>query len=186
MIPIPSNFRHPADRYAINWHPSYREKAVWKLRKLAAWVAEVTFGCAHRHVTRPFNDRQTCLDCGASRLYIYNTEMYFAGFTDTPIFKGRWKKGGPHRCHHPFGLRRASARNGGALMAKASINVKIDIGEVARRVLLSHTQQCLADLDEIASAVFKARCNLDRFRNECGLLDEVELVSSSPEKAVQG
>ena len=85
----------PADRYAFNWHPSYREKAVWKLRKFAAWVAEVTFGCAHRHVTLPYNDRQTCLDCGASRLYIYNTEMYLVGLTDTPIFKGRWKKAVP-------------------------------------------------------------------------------------------
>ena len=95
MISIPSEFRTPADRYAFNWHPSYREKAVWKLRKFAARVAEVTFGCSHSHLTRPLNDHQTCLDCGASRLYILNPEMYRVGLTDAPIFMGRWKKAVP-------------------------------------------------------------------------------------------
>jgi len=95
MNSLPSEFRTPADRYALNWRPSYSDKAVWRLRKFAARVAEVTFGCAHRHLAWPVNERQTCLDCGASRRYIFNTEMHLDGLTNTPIFKGRWKKAVP-------------------------------------------------------------------------------------------
>jgi hypothetical protein len=90
-IAIPS-VGTPAYRYALNWTPSYSQKLAWRLKKLAAWVAEVTFGCSHRHITLPFDDHQTCLDCGATRLYIFNTEMYLGGITDAPIFIGRWKK----------------------------------------------------------------------------------------------
>ena len=90
-IAIPS-VGTPAYRYALNWTPSYSQKLAWRLKKLAAWVAEVTFGCSHRHITLPFDEHQTCLDCGASRLYIFNTEMWLGGITDSPIFIGRWKK----------------------------------------------------------------------------------------------
>jgi hypothetical protein len=84
----------PAYRYALNWTPSYRDKAAWRLKKIAAWLYEVTLGYRHRHITLPFNDHQTCLDCGASRLYILNTEMYSTAGTPLPIFKGVWKKAG--------------------------------------------------------------------------------------------
>ena len=82
----------PAQKYARNWTPSYRQKLVWKLKKFTGWVAEVTFGFRHSNITIPLNDHQTCLDCGATRLYLYNTEMFFQGITDAPIFIGRWKK----------------------------------------------------------------------------------------------
>ncbi|MDR3750116.1 MAG: hypothetical protein P4K94_01385 [Terracidiphilus sp.] len=94
LIALPS-IGTPAQKYAANWTPSYREKLVWKLKKLAGRVAEVTFGCRHRNITLPFNDHQTCLDCGATRLYIYNTELYLDGVTDAPVFIGRWKKASP-------------------------------------------------------------------------------------------
>jgi hypothetical protein len=88
---IPSIGTH-AQKYATNWTPSYGQKLVWKLKKFAGRVAEVTFGCRHRHITLPFDDHQTCLDCGASRLYLLNPEFYLSGITDAPIFMGLWKK----------------------------------------------------------------------------------------------
>ncbi len=85
----------PAQTYATNWVPSYSQKLVWKLKKFAGQVAEVTFGCRHRNITLPFNDHQTCFDCGASRLYLFNPEFYLNGITYTPIFIGLWKKACP-------------------------------------------------------------------------------------------
>jgi len=90
-IAIPS-VGTPAQRYSTNWSPSYSQKLAWRLKKFAGWVAEVTFGCRHRNITIPINDHQTCLDCGATRLYLYTTEMFFQGITDAPVFIGRWKK----------------------------------------------------------------------------------------------
>jgi hypothetical protein len=85
----------PAQKYATNWTPSYSQQLLWKLKKFAGRVAEVTFGCRHRNITLPFNDHQTCLDCGASRLYLFNPEFYLNGITDAPIFMGLWKKSSP-------------------------------------------------------------------------------------------
>jgi hypothetical protein len=79
----------PAYRYALNWSPSYWEKTSWRLKKAAAWVSEVTFGCSHRHITLPYNDHQTCLDYGASRLYLFHADFEHA---QAGVFKGRWKK----------------------------------------------------------------------------------------------
>lgn len=95
----------PAQPFSTNWQPSYREKLLRRLKKLAGKVAEVTFGCHHRHITLPFNDRQTCLDCGRTRLYIFNTEMYLGGLTNAPIFIGCWRRPIPE----PRGERPGSA-----------------------------------------------------------------------------
>lgn len=70
-------------------------------------------------------------------------------------------------------------------MDQAFINVKIDIGEAARRVLIEYHRQRMADLEEINRAVAKASLNLDQFMRELGPLDEVKPVSSSSETAVQ-
>ncbi len=37
----------------------------------------------------PINDHQTCLDCGATRLYLFHTDFEHA---DAGIFIGKWKK----------------------------------------------------------------------------------------------
>ena len=81
----------PAYRWCQSWTPPYTQKIAWRLRKFCGWVAEVLFGCRHRHVTRPYQDRQTCLDCGAWRHYVLNPLN--EDFSPSEhIFIGRWKK----------------------------------------------------------------------------------------------
>lgn len=45
--------------------------------------------CLHRHTTLPFSNRQTCLDCGSSRLYLFHTDFEHA---DAGITTGPWKR----------------------------------------------------------------------------------------------
>lgn len=47
------------------------------------------FRCRHRRVTLPFNDHQTCLDCGSTRPYIFHSTFEFA---DAGIEIGPWRK----------------------------------------------------------------------------------------------
>lgn len=72
------------------------------------------------------------------------------------------------------------------MAGQACITIKVDIGEAARRVLISHYRQRKAELDEISAAVSKAQWALDEFMRQCGLPDEVKLVPASQEPAVQG
>lgn len=46
------------------------------------------FACRHHRLTLPYNDRQTCLDCGAKRIYRY---------TWNGVEKGAWGKDAPFR-----------------------------------------------------------------------------------------
>jgi len=39
--------------------------------RLADWI----FPCRHHNLSLPYNGRQRCLDCGASRLYIFNSDF---------------------------------------------------------------------------------------------------------------
>jgi hypothetical protein len=39
--------------------------------------------CRHRNTTRPYSNRQKCLDCGAGRIHV---------FTDSGISVGKWRK----------------------------------------------------------------------------------------------
>jgi hypothetical protein len=68
---------------------------------------------------------------------------------------------------------------------QACITIKVDIGEAARRVLISHYLQRKAELNEISAAVFKAQRALDEFMYQCGLPDEVKLVPANQDTAVQ-
>lgn len=45
--------------------------------------------CRHPRVTLPFNNRQTCLDCGSSRAYRFHANFEYA---DAGIFIGQWRK----------------------------------------------------------------------------------------------
>jgi hypothetical protein len=87
MDTLASSVRTPAYRQASNWSLKYLDLLTWRLKKLAAAITEVTFGCAHRHITCEFEGRQTCIDCGASRLYIHTR-----GLGVSKTFKGLWKK----------------------------------------------------------------------------------------------
>jgi hypothetical protein len=53
------------------------------------WPFRFAFGCRHSRPTLPFNNRQTCLDCGATRLYIYNSDFEHA---NAGIIIGKWRK----------------------------------------------------------------------------------------------
>ncbi len=53
------------------------------------WLLWPVIGCSHRNITLPYNDHQTCLDCGATRLYLFHTDFEHA---DAGIFIGKWKK----------------------------------------------------------------------------------------------
>jgi hypothetical protein len=68
---------------------------------------------------------------------------------------------------------------------KAYITVKIDIEEASRRVLIEHYRSHRNDLVKVIQAAMEAEAALDGFMRTCGLLDEVKLISASPEKAVQ-
>jgi hypothetical protein len=59
------------------------------LAAVLTWLLWPIIGCRHRHVTLPFNDRQTCLDCGSSRPYNFHTDFEHA---DAGIFIGEWRK----------------------------------------------------------------------------------------------
>jgi hypothetical protein len=98
MTRITPSVGNTAQNYSTNWSPSYSQKLIWRLKKFAGRVAEVTFGCHHRNLTLPYNDHQTCLDCGATRLYIFNPEPRLAGISTAKIFIGRWKKSSPDAC----------------------------------------------------------------------------------------
>ncbi len=53
------------------------------------WLLWPVIGCRHRNPSIPINDHQTCLDCGATRLYLFHTDFEHA---DAGIFIGKWKK----------------------------------------------------------------------------------------------
>ncbi len=59
------------------------------LNRLLSRVADLLFYCRHKHRTLPFNDRQHCLDCGSSRLYIFRSHFESA---DAGILIGKWRR----------------------------------------------------------------------------------------------
>lgn len=59
------------------------------LNWLLSRAADILFPCRHKNTTLPYNDRQHCLDCGASRLYIFHSDFEHA---DAGIFIGPWKR----------------------------------------------------------------------------------------------
>lgn len=74
------------------------EKGLFALfTAILTWILWPVIGCCHPRPTRPFNDRQTCLDCGSSRLYLFHIDFEHA---DAGIFIGPWKKVvGPESAH---------------------------------------------------------------------------------------
>ena len=64
---------------------------------------------------------------------------------------------------------------------KPYLTVKIDIGEAARRVLIEHARERLADLEKIQRAVAEAQEHVERFAWSVGILNEVKLVSPTDE-----
>jgi hypothetical protein len=87
MNTLASFVRTPAYRQASHWSPHYLDVVTWRLKKLIAAITGVTFGCAHCHTTCESEGRQSCIDCGASRLYIHTR-----GVGASKTFKGLWKK----------------------------------------------------------------------------------------------
>lgn len=79
-----------------------RPKILMGFRPLS-WLFDLFFGCRHKSVTLPFNDRQTCLDCGSSRLYLFDTDFEHA---NAGIFKGPWQSP-----QHPHNSARQVADN---------------------------------------------------------------------------
>jgi hypothetical protein len=77
-------------RAAYDTQPALKSIRRWQrqakvLRLIVAaltWPFRFAFGCRHPHPTLPYNDHQTCLDCGAARTYAY---------TPDGIFIGRWR-----------------------------------------------------------------------------------------------
>lgn len=59
------------------------------LEAAITWLLWPVIGCRHRNITLPYNDRQTCLDCGSSRLYLFHSDFEHA---DAGIFIGPWKR----------------------------------------------------------------------------------------------
>jgi hypothetical protein len=52
------------------------------------WLLWPVIGCRHRNISIPINNHQTCLDCGAARLYLFHTDFEHA---DAGIFIGKWR-----------------------------------------------------------------------------------------------
>jgi hypothetical protein len=89
MICLAFPVRTPAYRGDQNWTPPYHKKLAWRLKKVGQWAFDVLIGCHHKRVTLPYQDRQTCLDCGSWRHYVPNSSL---SKPDEPMFIGRWKK----------------------------------------------------------------------------------------------
>ena len=53
------------------------------------WLLWPIIGCRHPHTTLPFNDQQTCLDCGSTRPYRFHTNFEYA---NAGIRIGKWRK----------------------------------------------------------------------------------------------
>jgi hypothetical protein len=81
----------PAYRYALSWTPPYHKQIAWRIKIAGQWAINMLIGCRHRHITLPFQNRQTCLDCGAWRHYILDTLDADISLVK-PIFIGRWKR----------------------------------------------------------------------------------------------
>jgi hypothetical protein len=60
------------------------------LHSLMVRFADLAFPCRHKNFTRPFNNRQTCLDCGAWRTFEFNDD-FIHGHAGITI--GEWQKG---------------------------------------------------------------------------------------------
>lgn len=80
----------PADlnRRASNWIPPYRHRAYRAIKKRAAQVTRVLFGCSHCNVTPVTNQSQTCDDCHAWR------DVLAAKTVDgrfIPAYESRWR-----------------------------------------------------------------------------------------------
>ncbi len=83
------------------------------------------------------NERQTCLDCGATRLYFFDTDFAHA---DAGIFIGKWRK-------ENYAVRRQNAR---VLLRKAhNLNVKLNAHPFHEGMTL---EQFSAAIDETAVA----------------------------------
>jgi hypothetical protein len=76
-----SSFRAPAEM------PKKGLLAVFAA--VLTWLLWPVIGCRHPHTTLPFNDQQTCLDCGSTRPYHFHTDFEHA---DAGIFIGKWRK----------------------------------------------------------------------------------------------
>jgi hypothetical protein len=50
------------------------------------WPARL---CFHRHLGIPVNNRQNCMDCGATRLYLFHSDFEHA---DAGIVTGPWTR----------------------------------------------------------------------------------------------
>lgn len=73
--------RAPAETPKIGVWPAFAA--------VLTWLFWPVIGCRHRNLTLPYNDQQTCLDCGSSRLYLFHTDFEHA---DAGIFIGKWRK----------------------------------------------------------------------------------------------
>jgi hypothetical protein len=56
----------------------------WLLAALAA-VLRPFVGCKHGNTTLPYNEHQTCLECGATRQYVYMDHGVFMGLWRDPL-----------------------------------------------------------------------------------------------------
>ena len=66
-----------------------KEPRVSALNWLLSRTADLFFPCRHHRITLPYNDRQHCLDCGASRLYFFQSDFEHS---DAGIQVGPWKR----------------------------------------------------------------------------------------------
>jgi hypothetical protein len=67
------------------------------IKRLLMRVADCLIFCRHKTVTLPYNNRQTCLDCGATRRYLYHSDFEHA---DAGITVGKWRKAVPAQNAH--------------------------------------------------------------------------------------
>jgi len=83
---LTNNLRAPAETPTMGVFSVLAHAAVWLLTPFIR--------CRHLSAGFPINDHQTCLDCGATRLYLFNTDFENGR---AGIRKGPWRKATCHQ-----------------------------------------------------------------------------------------
>lgn len=119
------------------------------LRRALIAFANFVSPCRHPRISLPLMDRQTCLDCGATRLYCFTTDFEHA---QAGIFIGRWEKATSSRQQDGRRMLQKASRMAAANaacrpqggMSLDRFHALLGTDEEARQAYLAHLSEAIA------------------------------------------